>query len=486
MNFVSYAFLVLILLAILSRLTIGRNSNTSVYLSSLLFFSLIFYAWHTPIYLFLLLFTTFVNYSTAFKIQRENNSQQTRKLYLIITLIINLGILGYFKYTYLALDFIGNTLNLIPASENWREQLQIILPIGISFYTFQAISYSVDVYRGTIKPENSFKRLLLYISFFPQLVAGPIIRARDFLYQFDRPRKLHCSTILEGCYLIISGLFLKIVVSDYIGDFLSGKYDFWGSAINENASATHAWFAAFLFSIQIFGDFAGYTSIARGIAYLFGFQIQINFNNPYLARSFSDFWRRWHISLSQWLREYLYIPLGGNKKGKTRTYINLILVMLLGGLWHGAAWTFIAWGGIHGLALAIERLLGINNTGNKHGFFLNGLKGICWFLIVQITLLLTWTMFRADSFSDAFAIYSNMFGGKFRLLDWNDNEHFARESMALALSLLVIIMHARAFLSEITSLKPYYIFERAMASAFMLYCIFTIYAKSNQFIYFQF
>ncbi|HIG31649.1 MAG TPA: MBOAT family protein, partial [Verrucomicrobiales bacterium] len=309
----------------------------------------------------------------------------------------------------------------------------------------------------------------LFVGFFPQLVAGPIVRAHEFLRQLDRPRLLRWKVARTGLYYIIQGFFLKLVVADNIGPFLE-KY--W--ATQSHALATLL--LTFLFSCQIFADFAGYSLIARGIAYLLGFRLPVNFNNPYLAMTFQEFWTRWHITLSQWLRDYLYIPMGGNRGSELETYRNLLLVMLIGGLWHGAAFHFIVWGGIHGVALVAEKALKKTNSQRFTGSF----SKWGWFAVVQGTVLIAWLFFRSDSPQQAFWFLSN-------LLVWYSPDENVREMCyALVFTLPVIGWHVRSFLTESGRLRDVSETEKAFWGGVMFCLILTCYGERTGFIYFQF
>jgi alginate O-acetyltransferase complex protein AlgI len=352
-------------------------------------------------------------------------------------------------------------------------QLSLILPMGISFYTFQSMSYTIDVYRGLLAPLRSFPAFYLYIIFFPQLVAGPIVRALDFLPQMPRPRRLHRRVFYEGVWLIILGFFFKMVCADNLAVYVDAH---WEAGYREQTSAAVSLWLALMFSGQIFADFAGYSSIARGLAYLLGYRLPINFNAPYIAGSLKNFWERWHITLSSWLRDYLYVPLGGNRKGKIRTYLNLLLVMLLGGLWHGAAYTYIVWGGIHGLALAVERLFGLQ-ADRGPGRFL-AVRG-AWFVVTQAVVLVAWVFFRSTSIENATAFLANIavldFG---QMVDW---------MWIGSLFLLPLVAHHLwTWAEERRVVSPLGARSRAALAAVMAYCIVTLYAGTSEFIYFQF
>lgn len=346
----------------------------------LLLASYFFYASNNGWILSLLLASTAVDYFAALKIENVVGPR-AKKTWLILSMIANLGMLGFFKYyNFFAESFIAAGF---PA-----RTLDIILPVGISFYTFQSMSYTIDVYRGRLKAEKSFLNFAFYVAFFPQLVAGPIVRAKYFLHQVPEKPRLNLRMLEGSLYLVFTGLFKKIVLGDTLGDFAGAAFDDPGSI-----GAVTAWLGLYAFTFQIYFDFSGYTDIAIGCARLLGYRLPPNFRRPYTAASFSEFWRRWHISLSYWLRDYLYIPLGGGRGSKIFNMRNLMITMLLGGLWHGAAWNFVIWGGIHGLMLAGERAFGMVHMARDFA-------GRAWvrfihsFIVFQIVVL-TWAPFRA-------------------------------------------------------------------------------------------
>lgn len=360
----------------------------------LLVTSYVFYGAWDYRFLALLFFSTCVDYCVAIAIE-NSSSPSHRKRLLTLSVMTNLGILGFFKY----FNFFAE--NLYALSQNVglgisQPLLSVVLPVGISFYTFQTISYSVDVFRGELKPLRNFLDFALYVSFFPQLVAGPIERATHLLPQITNPRKVSVNAIRLGIWLIVLGYYQKI----FIADNLSGIVN---SIFSESvpSSGVIAMLGGYAFAFQIYGDFAGYSNIACGLSALMGFDLMNNFDSPYFARNPSDFWRRWHISLSSWLRDYLYIPLGGNKHGKLATYRNLVVTMLLGGLWHGAAWTFIIWGACHGVVLAVYRLLGFTKSRYQSVKEKLTLKNIgLVFLMFNINCVI-WLFFRAESLQQA-------------------------------------------------------------------------------------
>jgi D-alanyl-lipoteichoic acid acyltransferase DltB (MBOAT superfamily) len=364
----------------------------------LLAFSLFFYYKTGGIYFWILIFSTVVDFGCGNAIFKTDRPWEKR-VYLILSLVSNLGLLSFFKYSYYFIDLINTTfgtklvaVNIFAAFANNTFGadfvLDIALPVGISFYTFQTLSYTIDIYRGELKPTKSIFDFGFFVTFFPQLVAGPIVRAADFIPQIYKPFKLTATQFGSAVFLIMNGLFKKVVVSDYISvNFVDRVFD-----NPELYSGFMNLMAVYGYSIQIYCDFSGYSDMAIGLAALMGFTLPLNFNSPYTATSITDFWRKWHISLSSWLRDYLYISLGGNRKGKIRTYINLMLTMLLGGLWHGAATKFIIWGGLHGVALAIHKIWQrYVPWSKKNTFGANLIAGLITFHFVA----LCWIYFRA-------------------------------------------------------------------------------------------
>ena len=318
----------------------------------LLVASYVFYGWWDYRFLSLIWISTIADFLIAQRLA-ATSVESHRKRWLFGSLAVNLGILGFFKYFDFFVDSAADLLETIGLSAN-APTLSIVLPIGISFYTFQTISYTFDVFRRRIEPERDIVTFGVYVAFFPQLVAGPIERAQHLLPQIQAERlRPALIDLWSGSWLILTGLFKKVVLADGIAAVVQTRFDSPGQH-----GALSLLIGVYAFSIQIYGDFSGYSSIARGVARLFGIELMRNFEQPYLSTSISQFWRTWHISLSTWLWDYLYVPLGGSRSGRRRTYINLALVMLIGGLWHGAAWTFVVWGGLHGFYLIVHRARG--------------------------------------------------------------------------------------------------------------------------------
>jgi len=367
----------------------------------LLVASYLFYAAWNPPFVLLIWISTVIDWFAARAMSTEQ-SPSRKRLYLLVSLSTNLGLLSFFKYGNFFLDnFVA--IAALSGVQYAPPDLDIVLPVGISFYTFQTLSYSIDVYRGNLEPSGSFLDFALFVTFFPQLVAGPIVRAADFLPQCTARRALQPGFFGWGVTLMSLGLFQKVVLADALLAPVADK------VYGQTAGSTFvdAWIGTLAFSAQIFFDFAGYSTVAIGAALCLGFVLPDNFRSPYAARGFSDFWRRWHISLSTWLRDYLYISLGGNRISNRRTYFNLSMTMLLGGLWHGASWRFVIWGALHGLYLVVERLLrerlGERPWMSTLGFRLGATLGTYGLVCI------TWVFFRATDFRGAFDIVGAMF-----------------------------------------------------------------------------
>ena len=468
MNFISWAFVFLIIPVAIARCTIGRNKNERSFVWLTIVASTIFVMWHVPIYILVMLITIIVDYFAAILIDRAPDRSIRRRLLLLFSMTTNLLILGFFKYTNFALENLGIALRFAHFNPPLFPNMSLALPIGISFYTFGSMSYTIDVYRKRLKPVTRFQDFYHFVTFFPHLVAGPIIRAEQFFYQSPRIRRLRLRTFNRGSFLIIRGLFLKMVCADNLSNPV-GRY--WNDVHN---SASMNVTLALLFTFQIFADFEGYSSIARGLAYLMGYRFPLNFDNPYIAGSFSDFWSRWHITLSTWLRDYLYIPLGGNRKSWPRTYFNLIVVMFLGGLWHGAAMTFVLWGLLHGIALAIERLIGLNGRKPRPVV----LKCL-WFLIVQFIVVVGWILFRSPTLAAAEAFVGIIERHQFVTMP-------SPVSAGIYWTLPIIIMHLNGFLTEHRVIRRIRPVEEALLAGIMLIAVLLMHGVSSEFIYFQF
>ena len=395
MIFSSGIFLWLFVAFILVYLLLQRRTTARLLFVTL--FSYYFYYKSSGTYFFLLGLVTVCDFFIARLMAREA-IPWLRKAWVVLSLFINLGLLCYFKYT----NFLGETFASLTGGT--FTTMDIFLPVGISFFTFQSLSYTIDVYRRQITPLTSLLDYAFYVSFFPQLVAGPIVRARDFIPQIRRPLFVSNEMFGRGIFLIVSGLFKKAVISDYISvNFVERIFD------NPTLySGVENLMGVYGYALQIYCDFSGYSDMAIGIALLLGFHFNINFDSPYKSASITEFWRRWHISLSSWLRDYLYISLGGNRKGKIRQYANLIITMFLGGLWHGASWNFVLWGMMHGVALAAHKFW-MTLTGRKKGTESHGIPRFFGVLVTFHFVCFCWIFFRNAEFSTSMDMLKQIF-----------------------------------------------------------------------------
>ena len=366
---------------------------TVVAKSFLIFASLFFYSWWNIDYLPLILISMLFNYiigNTLSKLKKENGKILSRKSILIFGIICNISLLGYFKYT----DFLIENFNFALGTN--VELLHLLLPLAISFFTFQQIAYLVDSYKLETK-EYDFLNYSLFVTFFPQLIAGPIVHHKEMMPQFTitKNKLKNYRNITLGLFIFAIGLFKKVVIADTFAIWANHGFD-----VAEKLNLFEAWITSLSYTLQLYFDFSGYTDMAIGVALLFNIKLPINFNSPYKALSIQDFWRRWHITLSKFLKDYIYIPLGGNKKGNFRTYSNLIATFIIGGLWHGAGWTFLFWGFLHGLALSIHRLW------QEFGFRM--WSWLAWFITFNFVNI-AWIFFRAKEWEDAMKVLNGMF-----------------------------------------------------------------------------
>ena len=487
MLFNSIDFIVFFIFVLSSIVIIKNKKYQHLFL---LIASYFFFYYSSNYLIILLIFSTILDFYLGKAIWNTKEITK-KKILLVISLAGNLGLLGFFKYADFAIlqfNILGEHFNLA----NDIPFLNMALPIGISFYTFQTISYTVDIYRGRLKPSESFKEFALFVAFFPQLVAGPIVRASEFLPQLrekievggDNLKQIiiHNSNLKLGITIMAFGFLKKMFFADNIAPLVN---DIFIAPIGSESFTIIL--GAIAFGIQIYGDFSGYSDIAIGAALILGFKLPMNFNFPYFARSPSDFWRRWHISLSTWLRDYLYIPLGGNKKSSSRTYLNLMAVMIIGGLWHGAAWNFIIWGILHGMYLSLQKILIDRFPLIKNNqFFSSKLGIIISILVTQYLVFLTWIPFRVKNLDDL--TYSMQ---KYILLDFQIErtiEFIIEHQFSFVLIWIFIILHIFAYkkqnLTEIISklsLWKWFVF----LTSIIVMIVFTV-GDSADFIYFQF
>ncbi len=438
----------------------------------LLISSYVFYGWWNWKCAFLMLGLTLISYWSSVKVEKTKN-----KVYLIIGVVVPLVILGIFKYC----NFFINSFCYVFGINN-SGALNIILPVGISFYTFQSMSYMIDVYRNRIKSEKSFINVALYIAFFPQLVAGPIVKAKEFIYQLYEDRNITWENFKEGIQIFVFGLFKKIVIADNISVCVDAVF-----GMPQKYHAISIILAVISYSVQIYCDFSGYSDMAIGTAKALGYDLNRNFNMPYISKNISAFWKRWHISLSTWLQEYLYIPLGGNRKGIVRTYINLFLTMLIGGLWHGASWTFVVWGALHGGALCIHKIW-MNLSEHDKTYKGTFIGNICSGVITYLFVAFCWIFFRAENFDIARSVI-------FGIIGWQDGIIYVSSWTVLGIVCVVVstlIAWVKSHMKKI-DVQGFYllvdlesIFGLVILFLTLGICFALAYTGSNPFIYFQF
>jgi alginate O-acetyltransferase complex protein AlgI len=441
---------------------------------NLLIASYIFYAAWNPPFVILLWLSTVVDWFAARGLVRAEQPWK-RRAWMLLSVVVSLGLLSYFKYG----QFLVENFAHLAALAGFRyspPKSSIVLPIGISFYTFATMSYTLDIYLRRAQPARSFLDYALFVTFFPHLVAGPIMRPTELVPQFEVPHKATPDQLRFGLALMTLGLFEKAVLADgFLGPVVDAVYN--GRGV---PGFVDSWVATLAFSGQIFCDFAGYSITAIGAALCLGFALSDNFRFPYAAVGFTDFWRRWHITLSAWLRDYVYIPLGGNRYGNARTYFSLMATMLIGGLWHGASWTFVVWGGLHGIYLAVERVLRKWFRGYRPGPVAAAALGLLTFLLVNVA----WVFFRAKTFQQAMGLLGGMFGR---------NTH--AEPMLAAIYLLTTAIIMIGLVAAHCSMRNQTL-ERAIARihpatltalwTIMAFAVVIQHGESNGFIYFQF
>jgi len=440
--------------------------------------SYVFYGWWDWRFLSLILFSTLVDYSIGLALGKKEKPK-TRKILLWISICVNLGFLGFFKYYNFFIDSLIDSFTFF-GSELSINTLNIILPVGISFYTFQTLSYTIDVYNKKLEPTKDFVGFMAFVSFFPQLVAGPIERATNLLPQFSIERKFNYKNAVDGLRQVLWGLFKKIVIADncakYANIIFNNHTEYNGSTLL---------LGAFFFAFQIYGDFSGYSDIAIGVSRLFGFNLKRNFAFPYFSRDIAEFWRRWHISLSTWFRDYLYIPLGGSRGGLKMKIRNTFIIFIVSGFWHGANWTFIIWGALNALyflPLLLTKKNRINTNLVAEGKFFPTLKELRQMAFTFFITLIAWVFFRADSVAHAFSYLYNMF----------DTSLFSEiEVLPSTILTLVLFFIATEWLGRNGqyAIENIDFMKKPMRWAFYILLIilmFSFTGEEQQFIYFQF
>jgi D-alanyl-lipoteichoic acid acyltransferase DltB (MBOAT superfamily) len=483
MLFHTWVFFVFFLIVFPVYLLVRRNNRLmNIWL---MIASYTFYGWWNPWYLLLLFGTSAIDYWMVLLMERK---QSTRRLWLVISLVSNFGFLAYFKYSGFITENInallvrlGSPPHFLPdpaAYPNWFMGLfgapsawyfqHVLLPIGISFHTFQSMSYTIDAYKGVIQTERSFIRFLTFVSFFPQLVAGPIERACNLLPQLQRTPRITRRDVANGLSLFLVGFFKKVALADYLAEYVDLVY---GNPGQFQAPALIL--ATLAFGWQIYFDFSGYTDMARGIAQVMGFHLMFNFNNPYMATGLGDFWNRWHISLSTWFKDYLYFPLGGSRHGKVRTYINMFITMVVSGIWHGANWTFVIWGGLHALGRGATREL------EQTAFYREQIPRLLKQAWVFTFVMFTWIFFRAQTLSDAWLIIRRIFTTR-----WVDPRFpVLMAGLVLAVWLYQFLFTSRTALKRLIEIQPARV---GLVLAMIIYLLIVAQPSTKQFIYFQF
>ncbi|MGO8704727.1 MAG: MBOAT family O-acyltransferase [Candidatus Brocadiia bacterium] len=427
----------------------------------LLLSSYVFYGWWNPLYLLLISYSTVVDYFVVLRMVKSPH----RKRWLALAVTNNLCLLATFKYA----GFLTENLNALLAALGGQYVIPVpnwLLPVGISFYTFQSMSYTIDCYRGRIQPEPRFVRFATFVSLFPQLVAGPIQRASNLLPQLQQEQKVTRADVTDGLSLFLVGLFKKVALADYLALYVDKVY---GAPAQYQGPALLLATAAF--GWQIYFDFSGYTDMARGIARMMGYKLMLNFNHPYLATGLGDFWSRWHISLSSWFKDYVYIPMGGNREGTLKTYRNMCLTMLISGVWHGATWMFVIWGALHALGRVLTREL------EGTAFWMERVPKFVKQMLVYGFVTFAWIFFRARSMGDAKVIISRIF-----------NPQWVDPSFPLLAAMLVLMVWLYQYLYESRArwalqLAPV---QTGMAACMVLYLATMVGSSDRPFIYFQF
>ncbi len=447
------------------------------------FASYVFYGWWDWRFLSLILFSTLVDYLVGIKLE-NSSSKKARKALLFLSLVTNLGLLGFFKYYNFFLDNFTAAFSFFGTPIN-GDSLDIVLPVGISFYTFQTLSYTIDIYRNNLKPTRDFISFAAFVSFFPQLVAGPIERAVHLLPQFFKKRVFNYGLAVDGCRQILWGLFKKVVIADNCAYYVNMIFDNPGQH-----SGSTLLLGSVLFAFQIYGDFSGYSDIAIGVSRLFGFDLMKNFAFPYFSRDIAEFWRRWHISLSTWFRDYLYIPLGGSKGSKWFQIRNIMIIFVVSGFWHGANWTFIVWGALNALYFLPLMILGKNRKNLDtagEGQLFPGLKTV---LSIALTFLLTclaWIFFRSESIAHAMDYYGHMLNMDLFSIPFTKDFLFLKVLLLLILIFTLVEWQGRT--DEFAIQKMFGLKSRTLRWVTYFSIAFTILllaGKQEEFIYFQF
>jgi D-alanyl-lipoteichoic acid acyltransferase DltB (MBOAT superfamily) len=473
MLFNSFVFFVFLAVVLPIFYCLPTKTSKNVFL---LIASYVFYGYWDWRFCALLILSTIIDFYIGLKIHNARTAQLSKR-YFLVSLITNLGILGVFKY----FNFFIESFQALSEKFGWQLDmlhLNVILPVGISFYTFQTLSYSIDVYRKKLKPADNIIDFALFVSIFPQLVAGPIERASDLLPQLTVKLKPSIEQIKQGVVLIVMGLFRKVIIGDSAGRYVDNIF-----SNMAHYSSYELIFGLVMFSIQIYADFSGYSHIARGTAKMLGVELMKNFEQPYLSQNITEFWRRWHISLSTWLKDYLYIALGGNRKGTISTYVNIIITMLLGGLWHGASWNFVIWGGLHGIYLSAHKMMLKGEKIPERITKLN-LSTVLKVFLTYCLVLFTWLFFRSTSWDMTTLYFSKIYY-------WEKTEHatiltvvmISFVSITLLLDYFEYVTKKHTFLLNI---KSWGVKVGILLALFIVSIAYMFQSEPLPFIYFQF
>lgn len=472
--FLIFAFLFFTLLPFVNKL---KNNFRWFFFTTA---SFLFYGWWDWRFIFLIIGSGLIDFFAGLLITKK---QKYKTLFLVLSLLGNLGSLAAFKYSSFFAENISLLLShfgIIIDLKSKIPKFMLILPVGISFYTFQSMSYTIDIYRDRLKPTANILQFFSYLAMFPQLVAGPIVRARDLLPQLKRVKKVSSIENWHGLKLILIGFFKKVVLADNIAPLVNYAFN-----DSNTAHSTIFWWIAIIgFAFQIYFDFSGYSDIARGLAKWMGFHFRINFNHPYISTSIKEFWTRWHISLSTWFKDYVYIPLGGSRKGKIRSHINMWITMVVSGFWHGAAWTFIIWGALHAFFLSLERILKLPKRLTK----IPGGK-ILALIILLFQVMIAWVFFRAESFGQAVKIIKYLFNFNFSI-DFDTNKPWFINGLVYIITGILTETYYFLNIKKLSYTLNMNSFYRKIAEPIyfiiLISVIIFLRGKGQEFIYFQF
>lgn len=439
--------------------------------------SLIFYGWWDWRYIFLIILSGLIDFNAALWMRKAPGM---KKALLLTSLCANLGILAGFKYLNFFLENVGLISDTVFGMSLGIPVLDIVLPVGISFFTFQSMSYTIDVYKDELEPTHNIWHFFAYLAMFPQLVAGPIVRASDLLPQLERSRKVTPQMRWDGLQLITHGMFKKVVIADNLAPGVNSAFG--GPHIDE---PLYWWFNTARFAVQIYCDFSGYSNIARGLALWMGYEFPVNFNHPYASTSFREFWTRWHISLSSWFRDYVYIPLGGSRVGRVRSHVNMWVTMVLSGIWHGASWNFVIWGALHALFTSVER----ETSWYKYVLKLGTPGRLIAGGVVLFCVLLSWVPFRAETLTQTIMIYATMFDVT-KLTEISATKASALSSKSALLIFMLLVGRELTYLLKLDRFvnprsKPYLLIKPLVLAGMIVASIY-LRGSGEEFIYFQF